>query len=451
MNKNFKITAAISVIILLVIAGRYYALKNEKPAPVFPKFDKRAAEINPSSEFLNAKKAVEYYETEIRRKPKVVKNYVELAQVFLQEARVTGNHHQYVPEARQLLEKALALEPQNFHATIVKASLMMTLHQFQEAKRLAQIAIAHAPYNAFSYGVLTDALIELGEYAEAVKACDRMLSIRPDLRSYARASYLRELHGDLDGAIAAMRLACDAGVAGQESRAWALYQLGMLYLQQGKADTAAYIFKGILEERPNYAYATAGLAQVNNAKKNYPEAIALLQQAYRIVPDHGFVEQLADLYRAAGDTRRADSTAQEVLKTFGQHEQDGWNINREFAMFCANHNMNLAAGLKRAKSEYEARPNNIDVLETYAWVLYKNGHVQEAVPLIEKAMALNTRRATLSYHAGMIYYAANQREKARTHLQRSLAENLYLHPLYAAEAQQALEKIVTTNYAMKQF
>lgn len=449
MSKNFKIAVIISGIALLIIAGRYYALKNEKPAPAFPKFDKRAAEITPSSEFLNAKKAAEYYETELRRKPEVAKNYIELAQVFLQEARVTGNHHRYIPEAQELLEKALSLEPENFQATIIKASLVMTLHQFQEAKRLAQIAIARAPYSAFSHGVLTDALIELGEYDKAVKVCDKMLSIRPDLRSYARASYLRELHGDLEGAIAAMRLACDAGIAGQESRAWALYQLGLLYLQQGKADTAAFIFKGILDERPNYTYAAAGLAQVNNAKRNYTEANRLLRQAYQIVPDHGFIERLAEVYRVAGEAKLADSTAQEVLKTFGQHEQGGWNINREFAMFCANHDMNLAAALKRAKDEYEARPSNIDVLETYAWTLYKCGQAKEAVPLIEQAMKLSTRRATLSYHAGMIYYATNQREKAKTHLQRSLAENLYLHPLYVAEAQQALAQLSSKNYAMK--
>lgn len=449
MSKNFKIAAAVSGIVLLIIAGRYYALQNEKIAPVFPKFDQRAAEITPSSEFLNAKKAAEYYETEIRRKPEVAKNYIELAQVFLQESRVTGNHHRYIPAAQELLEKALSLEPEDFQAPIMKASLLLTLHQFQEAKRLAQIAILRAPYNAFSHGVLTDALIELGEYGEAVKACDKMLSIRPDLRSYARASYLRELHSDLDGAIAAMRMACDAGVTGQESRAWALYQLGMLYLQQGKADTAAFIFKGILEERPNYAYAIAGMAQVNSAKKNYAEAITLLQQAYQIVPDHGFIEQLADVYRAAGKASLADSTSQEVLKTFGQHENGGWNINREFAMFCANHDMNLAAALKRAKIEYEARPSNIDVLETYAWVLYKNGQASDAVPLIERAMNLKTRRAALDYHASMIYYAAGKVNEARTHLQRALAENLHLHPSCAAEAQQTLTQLAGKNYALK--
>lgn len=155
------------------------------------------------------------------------------------------------------------------------------------------------------------------------------------------------------------------------------------------------------------------------------------------------------MYRAAGETHLADSTAQEVLKTFGQHEKGGWNINREFALFCANHGMNLAAALTRAKSEYEMRPNNIEVLETYAWTLYKNGQAREAVPLIAKAMKLNTHRATLDYHAGMIYYAAGQMEKAKAYLLRSRAEHLYLHPLDVAEAQQTLSKITTNNYAMK--
>jgi len=399
-NKNVIAFAFLAVLSLIVL-GRYYVVKkSERP---LPSLSQRLSEkAQPSSEFLNAKKAVEYYEIEIRRKPEVVKNYVDLANVFLQEGRVTGNHHEYIPSAQEMLDEALSREPDDFEALLAKASIMLTLHQFSEAKRLAQIALVKNPYSAFAYGVLVDAHAELGEYEDAVKASDKMLSLRPDLRSYSRASYLRELHGDHAGAIAAMRLAADAGVSGHENRAWALYHLGMLYLQAGKLDTAAYIFKGTLEERPNYAYALSGLAQVNAAKKDYPEAIRLLQQAHNLTPEHVFLEQLAEAYRFSGDIRRADSTAQEVLKMFGQHEKAGWNINREFARFCANHDMNLPAALKRAKIEYEARPNNIEVQETYAWLLYKNGQTPEAVPIIEPALRLNTRRAALSYHAGMI-------------------------------------------------
>jgi tetratricopeptide (TPR) repeat protein len=415
-----------------------------------PSLSPRWGEVKPSTEFLNAKKAVDFYETEIRRKPKVAKNYVELANVFLQEARVTGNHHEYVPKAQEMLEEALRLEPENFEALLAKASVLLTLHQFQEAKRLAQIAVAQNPYSAFAYGALVDAHAELGEYEDAVKASDKMLGLKPDLRAYARASYLRELHGDDAGAIAAMRLAADAGVTGHENRAWALYQLGRLYLRAGKLDTAAFIFKGTLEERPNYAYALSGLAQVDHARKNYPEALALLRRAHSVAPEHVFIEQLAETYRLSGDRRRADSTVQEVLQAFGQHEKGGWNINREYAMFCANHGVNLPTALKRAETEYRARPHNIDVLETYAWVLCKNGRAQAAVPIVAQAMRLNTNRATLAYHAGMIYFAANQYDKASACLKKALAENLAIHPVDAAAAHKTLAQLAAPHFAMHQ-
>jgi len=446
INKNLLAGGALVVLLLLVL-GRFYALqKAERP---LPKLKPRGGTVQPSSEFLNAEKSVEYYETEIRRKPKVVKNYIDLANIFLQEARVTGNHHEYMPQAQEMIDAALHLEPENFEAVLAKASIMLTLHQFPEAKRLAQIAIAKNSYSAFAYGVLVDAHTELGEYDEAVQASDKMLGLRPDLRSYARASYLRELHGDHAGAIAAMRMAVDAGVSGQESRAWVLYHLGMLYAQAGKLDTAAYIFNGTLEERPNYAYALSGLAQMNAAKQNYNEALRLLKLAHEATPEHVFLEQLAEVYRLVGDTRRADSTAQEVLKTFGQHEQGGWNINREFAMFGATHHLNLPAALKRAEAEYKARPNNIEVQETYAWLLYKNERAPEAIPIIEPALRLQTQRATLSYHAGMIYFAAGQHEKAVSYLKRAFAENLYVYPLCVANAQHTLTQLATKNYALK--
>ena len=105
-----------------------------------------------------------------------------------------------------------------------------------------------------------------------------MLSIRPDLRSYSRAAHLREVHGDITGARRAMKLACDAGVIGLETRAWTLYQLGNLYLKEGKLDTAEYIYKGILEERADYSYALSGLAQIRSANKDYKSAIQFMLQ-----------------------------------------------------------------------------------------------------------------------------------------------------------------------------
>ena len=364
--------------------------------------------------------------------------YVELAQLFLQEARITGRHHEYVPEARATLDEALRIAPGNFDATITKASMEMTLHQFPEAKRLALQAIERNGYSAFAYGVLCDAHVELGEYAEAVEASDKMLAIRPDLRSYARASYLREIHGDPKGAVEAMEMAADAGAPGMEDRSWALYNLGTLFLNQGKLDTAAYIFNGILEERPNYPYALSGLASVRSAKGDYPGAIELLVKATRLSPEHLFVEQLSDIYLAMGSKAEAGTLERQALEAYRTHEQGGWNIDREYAAYCGNHDIDLAGALERAERDYKSRPNNIDANDTYAWLLYKNGRAGEAVPHAEAALRLGTEHPMVHYHAGMIYLAAGKGAEGARELRHAMKYNPHMGAPYTAEAIKAL-------------
>lgn len=415
---------------LALAAVAYIMLDNRSPVSDIPSLSMRGGTANASTEFLNAQKAVEFYREEIRKHPEAVKNYVELAQLFLQESRVTGRHHEYIPKARRLIDRALALDPRSFDARMIKASMLMTMHHFGEARELAEEGVKENPHSAIGYGLLCDALVESGRYDDAVRACDQMLGARPDLRSYSRASYLRELLGDETGAIDAMKLAADAGVFGQENRSWALYNLGKIFLNEGNLDTAAYIFKGILEERPEYAYALSGLAEVSRAKGRVQEAVDLVTKAYQRAPEHVFVEQLAELYRTTGQAKSADGVANIVLQAFDQHEKDGWNVNREYAMFCANQGINLPQALEHSRKEYVIRPDNIDVLETYAWTLLKNGRASEAVPLIERAMRLGTKKFTLHYHAGAIYAAAGMQDRAVQYFNQARTENKFVHVLY---------------------
>ena len=67
------------------------------------------------------------------------------------------------------------------------------------------------PYNAYVYGLLVDGNVEMGNYDTAVSYADKMVSVRPDLTSYSRVSYLREIFGDYAGSIKAMQMAVEAG------------------------------------------------------------------------------------------------------------------------------------------------------------------------------------------------------------------------------------------------
>ena len=391
----------VSACALFIILTSFF-WQNKQKAVQPPNIGKRWGEVTASSDFLNLQKAAEHYRFEIRHNPDLVKNYVQLAQLYLQQARISGRHHEYVAKAGKLLDEALSREPENFEAMITRASIMLKLHRFEEAKELANNAIAKHSFNAFSWGVLSDALKELGDYQGAVRACDKMLSIRPDLRSYARAAHLREIHGDIHGALQAMKMACEAGVAGLENRAWALYQMGALYVKEGKLDTAEYIYQGLLDERPNYPFAFSGLAQICSARADYENAIQLLLRAYEVAPEHEFMEKIIEIYRASGKTQTADNLVEMVLAAFRQHEEQGWDVNLEFARFCTNENIYLDEALIRIEEEYHRRANNIDVLETYARVLYKKDRAKEAAPLIKKALELNKSDPELNYLSGKI-------------------------------------------------
>lgn len=100
------------------------------------------------------------------------------------------------------------------------ASVLLSQHEFKQALQIAKEEAQLYSYNAGIHGSLTDAYVELGNYKKAVATADKMMSIRPDLRSYSRISYLREIYGDMDRAIEAMKLAVTAGYLGYEQTAW---------------------------------------------------------------------------------------------------------------------------------------------------------------------------------------------------------------------------------------
>lgn len=421
--KYLKLTILISVCIILAVASFLIFQDKSRQLTDIPDLSPRGGDSNASVEYLNALHSVERLREEIKNHPAIVKNYVQLAQIFLQEARITGKHHEYIPKAQILLNDAINIDPNNFDALITEASVQMTLHQFAKAKETASKALPFDPYNAFAYGVLVDANVELGFYQDAVKYCDKMISLRPDLRSYARASYLRELYGETDASCKAMILAANSGMNGQEDRAWTLYNLGNLYFNQGKIDTAEFIFNGILQERTDYPFALSGLAEIDCAKKNYSHAIELLAKASQLNPNHLFLQQLADIYLAMGQKPAENEMNNQILQAFEIHRQDGYDIHYEYALYCANHNINLKEALSHAQQEYTIRPDNIDALDAYAWVLFKNGRSGEAVPLIEKAMKLGTKRPVLYYHAAEIYHAAGLNSKSLEMITKCFKEN----------------------------
>ena len=107
--------------------------------------------------------------------------------------------------AMKYINKVLDANPDDFNALVFKSLIFLSQHHFSDGLVTAEQARKINPDNAYVYGILVDANVELGNYKEAVAMSDKMQALKPSLESYSRASYLREIYGDYDGAIAAMK------------------------------------------------------------------------------------------------------------------------------------------------------------------------------------------------------------------------------------------------------
>jgi tetratricopeptide (TPR) repeat protein len=301
----------------------------------------------------------------LREQPADARAKLDLVELFMQEARVTGEHGHYYPLALQLTDQVLKDHPENkdhaFRALSDKASVLLSLHRFVEAKEVALKAIAINPYNAQIYGALVDAHIELGEYQEAVATADKMVAIRPDLRSYSRISYLRELYGDLDGAVEAMNQAVDAGYPGYEETSWARMHLGDLYLKTGKPDFAEMHYRLTLEQRPGYPFALAALGNLELQKQNYQEAEKLLDQAIQAIPEVGFYITKAELKLLTNKPDEANQLAREVIEMLKDDEQSGHKMDLTYAYVYKNLLADPKTSLEYVYKEHAVRPNNVEV------------------------------------------------------------------------------------------
>lgn len=443
MRKNLYIIL-ISFTVLMFAGILIFSKEEVKP---IPKAKERRGSIALSAEWLNTKKAIEGLLAEIEADPKNYKAKLNLAQAYIQEARITGDHGYYDQAALELLDDVIKNEPTNFDALCCKSTVLLSQHHFSEGLEVAQTALSLNPNSAFVYGLLCDSYVELGNYPEAVKMCDKMISIRPDIRSYARVSYLREIYGDMPGAIQVAKLAVSAGYPGLEQTAWTRMILAHLYESTGKLDSAEYQYRLALQERPEYPFAYAGLARIEKANGNYKEAINLLLKAKKDIIEYSFDDELTDLYRLNKEDDKAEESAESVIEQLSpvanadeSTSGHGHYADKELAYAYLKVN-NTKDALKHAMLEYKRRPNNIDVCETVAWVNYKKGNYSQANKAINKALRTKCKNPILLCRAGLIKIKSGEQQAGILMIKKGLQLNPKIADLdLRNEAQNALPK-----------
>ena len=290
------------------------------------------------------------------------------------------------------------------------------------------------------YALLADAAVELGRYEEAEKAVQWSFDLRPgEISGLTRGAFLRELFGDLEGAIELMRSAYEkTAITEAEDRAWILTQIAHLELLSGRPEIADQILVEALKIFPRYHYSLAQMARVRTAQGRFHEAVALCEEHYLVSPVAESLFQLAVAHQRAGHSEAAAAAFRQFEKRAIEESSGVHNHNRELATYYADYARRPAEALRFAGME-AARRQDVNTLDALAWALHLNGRSAEAQQSMQKVLAVGVRDPVVFYHAGMIAAGTGDTAAATRHLEASFAQAPRSE--VAASARQALAKL----------
>jgi len=433
--KAIYLLATISLV--LIFTGCQPAKNKTVDADKLPELLMRPQIIGPENEMGYMLDQYNALANKLQTNPADHESKLALAELFMMEARISGEHGHYYPAALKLINDVLTQElndPLAYRAMLDKASVLLSLHQFAEAKSIGEKALKLNPHSADIYGVLVDANVELGQYQEAVTYADKMVSIRPDLRSYSRVSYLREIHGMVDEAIAAMKMAVAAGYPGMEQTEWARLTLGHLYERYGMLDSALVQYETALATRPNYPFAIAAMSDCYAAMNKSEKADSLNDAAMALIPEVSFYINKANRELEKGNTVKADELTKEILAMLADDEKAGHQMNLEMARVQLSLLGDTKQALTLAMQEYQNRPDNIDVNKLLAEIYYTSNNLDKAQEHLQKSLATGSKDPETKCLEGILLAKSDKADEGAKLIQAVFVEIPYLDCSYCGEA-----------------
>jgi tetratricopeptide (TPR) repeat protein len=346
--------------------------------------------------------AIRQASANVEKQPAHYPYYNELADAYVRRAGETADG-QFYGKADQTLRKSFAIAPENFEGLKVEVSIALGRHEFAQALETAVKLNKIMPDDISVYGQMVDADLALGNYQDALTQAQWMLNLRDDnVAGLVRAAELRELYGQLTGALELLEKAYDRLPPSESAdRARVLAQTARVALANGDLTKADKSAQTALATFPDFDLARAALAQVRMAQQRYPEAVVLQQQRYAAAPHTGTLYALAEAQELAGEHERASASFREFERQALAQSSSTDNVNRELILYYVDHAAQPAKALELARREIACRQ---DVLtrDALAWALAAGGHYQAAQQELHDPLAMGVKDPTLLLHVSAI-------------------------------------------------
>jgi len=310
-------------------------------------------------------------------------------------------------DAQEPLEQSRALaEHDATPANILNyALLLLAAHQDQAA--IAQLEVLERDPESQPVALRLLGLVEfqIGDLDAAGRDFTKLLTTGKYVDdAFYYLGVIAERHADLEKA-----LRLYAQVQGGDNAAPALVRASTILQTHGAAAAAQEILDHLIEDEPARApEVVAARAKIYADAGDARQALAVLGRGREQYPDSVDLRYaIATTDEEAGHVGAALQELNQVLK---QRPDDPAALNA-YGYTLADHNRKLARARMLIERAYAAAPRNAAILDSLGWVLYRQGHDDQALPYSAAAYA-EDRGADIGAHYGEVLWHLGRHAEA---------------------------------------
>jgi len=324
----------------------------------------------------------------------------ELTQGLWRARILAGEMDEPLAQAKALLERDDTAENRLDYALVLLAAQQHSAARAQLAMLAREpeakpVALRLLGLIEFQEGKLDDASARFAELVTTGKFLDDALYY---------LGLIAERHGDMDRA-----LRLYAQVQGGENAVPALLRAATVLRANGAAPAADELLDQLAIEEPQRApeilaarariYADAGelpraIAVLDQGELQYPDSVELRYAMASMSEEQGKIAAALNELKAVAALRPADPAA---LNAYGYT--------------LADNNRKLRVARKLIEQAYAAAPKNPAILDSLGWVLFRQGHGDQALPYLNAAYA-DDHGGDIAAHLGEVLWRLGRRADA---------------------------------------
>jgi tetratricopeptide (TPR) repeat protein len=196
--------------------------------------------------------------------------------------------------------------------------------------------------------------------------------------------------------------------------------LAFTAMRAGNYDVAIQAYTKLLNRAPENATIYLSLGQAYFAKRDFEQAIRVLEQAKKLAPNEGRADMLlAAAFGQTGRSKEMKSRFENVLKL----QPDNPTALNNMAYYLAEYGGNLDEALRLAQRAVQKQTEPI-FSDTLGWIYIKKNMPDAGLQIFRNLVNKQPDNPTFRYHLGAAFLGKGDRDHARVELARAME----LHP-----------------------